>query len=126
MKEKRQFEVHDKIQLEDGKHKGVITGIAYRDKPYEYTDILIELYQEVWSEVGDRVLRLKAGYPSWVSEQSKFGRLFQRFGVDLVAGKLITPKDLLVGKEVEFQTITESTAKGEFTKIIPDSLKPKK
>lgn len=111
------LEVTEKIAIPDGLHRGAITGVDYRKEPFEYTDIVIAFI------VGKKEIKLKAGYPTIVSDSSKLGKLLTRFGVLLNVGSQVDP-DVLIGKRCQFQTITENTKNGEFAKVLPDSVKP--
>lgn len=101
--------------VDDGMHKGEIADVSYRTEPYAYTDLHIEL--------ADKMV-LKVGYPTVVMKDSKLGKLLARFGTELVEGKNVNPDVILIGQKVQFQTITEATKKGNFAKIIPESVKP--
>ena len=118
--------VTQRLELEDGLHKGVIIDIEYRDSPYLYTDVVIEFKKIVdpHDPKLDQAMRLKAGYPTCISEASKLGRLIMRFGTRLEVGKQLDPDKLLIGKPCQFQTTTEETKKGIFARVLPDSVKP--
>ena len=118
----KEFEVKAPLKIEDGKHEGIIKKIEYRGEEtgdkYEYTDIYIE---EI--ETG---LVLKVGVPTYLSPNSKFGKLLSSFlGRELKPKERIVPEQLLIEKEVEFLTTTEKTDKGEFSRILVETLKPK-
>lgn len=108
------FKVEPDREIKDGLHKGVITAIAYRDKPYEYTDVIIEF---------DEGRKIKAGFPSFVNLKSKLGLLLQRFGVKLEVGNEIEP-EVLIGCKCEFMTLNKTTERGTFPVLIAESLKP--
>lgn len=95
-------------KIEDGKHQGVIVAVETRTKPYEYTDVIIE---------ADGI-KLKAGYPSFLSNNSKLGQLFQRVGIPLVIGEEYDDS-MLIGRKVDFMTIT----KGKYAEIITESVR---
>lgn len=97
--------------IEDGMHKGEIADVAYRTEPYGYTDVIIELADG---------MKLTAGYPTVVMENSKLGKLLIRFGVTLTEGENVNPDVLLIGQKCQFQTITD----GKFAKVLPESVKP--
>ena len=117
---KMEIEVTEKIEIKDGMHKGVIMGVEYRDKPYAYTDLVIELDEGI-KFTG---IKLKAGYPTVIQESSKLGKLLARFGVSLDVGKKISPEKELVHKKCQFQIITEDTKNGTFARVLPESVKP--
>lgn len=99
-------------KLKDGLHEGVITYIEYREKPHEYTDIVIE----------SDSTKVKVGYPTFISPDSKLGKLLIQFGVNLEVGMEIEP-EFLVGKKCQFQSMTNE--KG-YPCVIRDTLKPLK
>ena len=102
-------------KLEDGVHTGVIMDVAYRDKPYQYTDLTIETAD------GKKV---KAGYPTVIMPESKLALLFMRMGIAVEVGKHYDPETLLVNKKVQFQTITEHKGDKKYCKVITESVKP--
>ena len=101
--------------LDDGLHNGTIIGVEYRDKPYAYTDVVIELADS---------FRITVGYPTVMSEASGLGKMLIRFGQALLEGQMIDPNKILVGKKCQFQTTTKETEKGKFSNVVPESLKP--
>lgn len=111
--------VEKTIKIDDGRHEGEITAINYKEEPYNYVDIVIkEKEQEI---------ELKCGVPFSITENTALGKILQKFGAKLEVGKEIEVEDFIkTGIKVEFQTITETTKKGTFARIINDSLKPKK
>jgi len=111
--------VEDTIKIEDGKHKGVITDIIYKDEPYNYVDIVIkEESQEI---------ELKCGVPFKITENTALGQILQNFGAELKVDKEIEIDDILKkDTKVEFLTKTEKTERGTFARIIPDTVKPLK
>jgi len=108
------FVVQAPMKIDEGMHKGIIIGVDYRDKPYEYTDIIIEF------EEGKKI---KTGVPSFISPTSKLGELMTLFGAILEIGKEIEP-EMLIGKVCQFMTINTNTKKGTFAVVVTGSLKP--
>lgn len=107
------------IEIPDGKQTGKIVKIIYREEPFEYTDVIVEID-------GFEEIQLKYGCPTILSENSKLGRLIQNFGIPYQAGIKIDIDNVLVGKEVEFMTITRRNKEGkEYSEIVAESLKPK-
>lgn len=102
--------VQASTKLKDGLHEGVITAVEYREKPHEYTDFIIE----------SEKCQIKAGYPTFVSPDSKLGKFLISFGLNLEIGNDIEP-EVLIGKKVQFQSMTND--KG-YPVIIRDTLKP--
>jgi len=101
--------VEKPAKLADGRHEGQIIGVKYRHKPYEYTDL----------EIASEGIVLKAGYPTFLSEESKLGQLLKRFGFVIAEG-LKVEVDEITGRGCEFVTTTS----GKFANVIPDSVKP--
>lgn len=116
-----QIKVEQPIKIDDGVHYGVIKQITYRDEPFKYVDVHIEMKHPSNNNKADIILR--AGYPAVLSIGSKLGRLLQRFNFVLEPEGSIDP-DSIKGKSVEFMTLSEQTPKGTFAKVIPDSVKP--
>ena len=98
-----EFKVEESKKLEDGKYSGIITHIEYRQEPFEYTDVFVK--EKITG------IELKYGCPSRLSENSKLGKLLEKF-VTLVVGSTVDPEKLLVNKEVAFMTMTEKTKDG--------------
>jgi len=106
-----ELKIEEALVIEEGKHIGKIIDIQYREKPYAYTDLVIELANG---------LKLKAGYATKVTPVSKLGRLMLDFGASLEVGKSIDVEDVFVGKGCTFLVEKD----GNFNNIIPKSLKP--
>lgn len=116
-----EIEAKEVKSIEDGKHSGVIKSVDYRLTPYEYVDFFIEIKDEKFTGV-----ELKVGYPARISTQTALGQLLIRFGIKIEPKIKYDPAKLLVGKECIFQTITETVKdKGEFSRVIAESVKPK-
>lgn len=109
-----ELEVQESKIIEDGKHEGIIVDVQYRTEPYAYTDVIIELKE----------MKIKAGYPTTLALGTKLADLMSRFGITLAVGQTVDPNEVLVGKPCQFMTIAETTQKGTFPKVLPDSVKP--
>lgn len=109
------IEVKEQIVIDEGKHNGVIIAVEYREKPYEYTDVIIEFNDG---------LKLKAGYPTSVSEGTKLGKLLMRFGTKLEAGITVDPDKILIGKTCTFITMNEEKEGSTYARIAAESVKP--
>jgi len=109
------IEVTEVKSIEDGKHAGKIVALEYREKPFKYTDVVIEL------STGNK---LKAGFPTLVNKDSKLGNLLVKFGATMEVGTSIDLEDFLVGKGCTFLTQSETTPRGTFAKIVTSSIKP--
>jgi len=114
------FECKEQLKIDDGAHEGAIIAIEYRQKPYEYMDLVIEFMHN------DKPVRLKAGYPAIVSVGSAMGKLLHRFNHPVEPGKFYDPEELLIGQQCHFQTVTEETKNGTFANVLPQSVKPLK
>ena len=98
-------------KIEDGRHEGVIVAVEYREKPFEYTDLVIEF------EGGKRI---KYGVPTAMSPSSKLGRLVEEFtGNDPIVGGEIDPDIVFINQKCSFQTITT----GKFSNVVKDSVR---
>lgn len=103
--------------VEDGKHKGKIVGVEFREQPFKYTDIIVELENGV---------KLKAGYPTMLTMESRLGRLLLDFGATIQVGESVDLEEVLLNKPCSLLTMTEVTERGKFAKIVAGSLKPVK
>lgn len=104
------------IKIEDGLHKGTIIDVDERETPYHYVDVHIEIEKSL--------IVVKAGFPASISEMSSLGELLVRFGTKIEADKEYDPEKILNGKKVQFLTTTEKTERGEFARVVPESIKP--
>ncbi len=111
--------VRKAIIIPDGEHEGVIINIRYREKPFQYADLHIEF------PIGEDKVTLRVGYPLLISANSKLGQLLTRFGHLLVEGDEVDPDDILIGNACSFRTFQEKNSSGSFSRIAPDSVKPK-
>ncbi len=106
-----EFEVKPVQKIEDGKHVGMIVGVEYRTKPYEYTDVVLEFEDKK---------RIKAGFPSQITPESQMGKLLIEFKcLNLRVGQTLDPEKELIGKACEFMTQTE----GKFANVVKGSLR---
>lgn len=101
--------------IEEGKHEGAITEVEFRTSPFEYTDVVIEFGE------GNKI---KAGFPTNLTPDSKLGKLLELFGAKIEVGEEIDPADILVGKKCAFMSINDLTERGTFAKVVTGSLKP--
>ena len=108
--------VEKSVKIDDGRHEGVITAIQYRDKPYAYTDVVIDM----------QGVTLNASYPTKMMEESKLGLLMKRFDVVVAIGLDVKP-EVLIGRPCEFMTMQRAGKKHPaqlFANVLPDSVKP--
>lgn len=110
-----EFKVEEVKRIEDGKHQGRIVAVEYRQQPYAYTDVVVELENSV---------KLRTGFPSQVTAESKLGKLLVRFGAVLQAGAVVDPEKILVEKKCSVLTMMVKTDKGTFANIVAGSLIP--
>lgn len=114
-------EIKSPMKIEEGLHKGVIIGVEERTQPYNYIDVVLEFKED------DKAKQIKAGYPDFLSTESKLGNLLARFGADIsTPGTFIDPEKELIGKKCQFITINQQKEKGTFANVVPESLKPLK
>jgi hypothetical protein len=119
----RTFKVKESSQLDEGAHKGKIVDIQYRDEPFAYIDLIIE--------VPDCAFQLKYGVSQYLSPSSQFGKLLETFGHTVIPNSDLTEEDIskiFKDREVKFVTINESYKKDGETRqasiIAKGSLKP--
>lgn len=110
-----EFEVKKTNAIADGKHQGRIIRIYHRHTPYKYTDMVIKPQNSSFE--------LRYGVPTNLTPASKLGKLLRKF-ISLEIGQKIDIEKVLVGKEVEFQTVTETTERGRFMRIVDGSIMP--
>lgn len=111
-----EIEVKESLNLEDGKHTGIIEKVEYREEPFNYTDIFIKE-----QETG---FIIKHGCPTLISEKTKLGKLLEQF-TKLEIGTKLDPEKVLVGKEVTFMTIMKKGKDGnEYNNVVDGSVKP--
>jgi len=105
------------VNIPDGRHIGKIIMVDFRTDPYEYTDITICITS---SEA-----EIKYSVPTNLSTQTKLGRLMLDFGETYELNGKIKPVEVLMGKNVEFMTITTPNKDGaKYASVIDGSLKP--
>lgn len=111
------IKVEESIKLDDGKHDGEIEDVEYKEpKGYKYTDIVLLTKHK------GKDIKVKASYPSNITENSALGQLLERFGAKLVIDEELEPEEFMTkGKKVEFMTIT----KDKYYNVVLESLKPK-
>lgn len=101
--------------LEDGKYEGVIINTEYREKPFEYLDLIIE------TKINEKdTIKLKCGYPFKIMPESKLGLLLTKFGARLKIGEVIDTDDYLVGKPCSFLV----AKKGKYANIMSETVQP--
>ena len=124
----KKFEVQkEAAQLEDGGYTGIISEIKYRETPYEYADIFIQVQSADANGITiPNGTEVKVGYPAFISPTSKFGKMMMRMGILVEVGKEVDPERDLVGKSVKFVVIQQKSNKNNkmYAKVQPDSLKP--
>lgn len=114
--ESMELEIRDPLVLGDGVQKGKIFKIEYRDEPYRYCDI--------WIKEDTTGLELKYGVPTSSSINSKLVMLLSKFE-KIATGTKVDPEKILMGRKVQFMTMTEETSKGgKFLRIVDNSVRP--
>ena len=109
-----ELKIEEVKKIEDGKHTGKIVEVSYRTEPFNYTDLTIEFEH----------YKMKVGFPTSVTKESKLGKLLVMFGANLVTGKHIDPEKILKNKMCTFLTMSKTTDRGTYSNIVRDSLKP--
>lgn len=110
-----EIEVKESKKLEDGKYTGEITNVTKREDPYEYIDLEITIGKEI---------RLKVGYPAFVTQGSKLGNLLELFGQEIKVGLKVDPEKLK-GRLADFMVMNKKGKDGKtYSNIIPESVKP--
>lgn len=112
------LKVQKAIRLKDGEHVGKITKIRHRSREFNYVDIEITTFMD------KKPIKLIAGFPEFITEFSRLGKLLRRFGINLYVGKEINIKKELFDVAVKFTTYTQKSKKGEFAKILEDTIRP--
>lgn len=103
--------------IEEGKHTGKIMDIDSRDKPYRYTDYIIDM--------GDGI-SVKYGVPTDISvdekgnPMGKHAKLLKELGL---LEKDNVETDKAIGMHVTFMTINETSDKGTFARVVDGSVK---
>jgi hypothetical protein len=106
--------VKKSIIIPEGEHVGVIVETNYRERQFNYVDVIIEF------PIGLDKVKLKSGFPSVITERSSLGLLLFRCGAKLTPGEEIDPDDYLIGKKVKFSTIII----GNFAEIVRETIRP--
>lgn len=104
------------IDIPEGKQSGEITRVEYRETPFKYTDIYIK--------PDGLDIELKYGAPTTLSQNSKLGKLLEKFGDKYEKGKKSDPEKVLIGKQVTFMTINIEKEGKEYAEIVDGSIKP--
>ena len=104
--------------LSEGKKSGAISRVEYRTEPYSYPDIFIRTTEDG----EDR--EVKYGCPTKITSVTKLGKLLVAFGAILTVGASIDPENILVGKKCTFMVQNVETDRGEFSRVIDNSIKP--
>jgi len=102
--------------LEEGQHTGVITRVEYRETPYKYTDVIIEVN-------GQDGLERKYGCPTSAGVDSKLMRLLGKF-TKVEEGKPVDIEKTLVGQKVKFMIQHDDKEGKTFDRVVENSVKP--
>ncbi len=111
-----------------GAHNGMIKDLKVETrKDFTYLDIHVAL-RDVKDGQGNPVT-IKTGVPHGKpTPKSLEGKMLMRFGVteqDLISGKPIDIKELMLGRLVECIVMDEVTPNGTYAHMVKDSLKPR-
>lgn len=113
------------IEIKDGLHKGRICKVELFKGEYEYIHIGVSPTDLIVPKNMETPV-LKIGYPLALSVKSGLGKLLIASGLDIMTKENYTLKDLetqLLGKSIQFQTLTQKTDKGEFSNILQETIK---
>ena len=101
--------------IPNGAYTGVIKTVAYRDKPFEYADVLISINEIPEAEI-------EAGFSSKeISPTSAFGKFISQFQ-QLKVGETVNPSSVLVGRKVRLM-VMNIPGKKDATKAYPQVVK---
>ena len=116
--------VNKVIDIEDGKHQGIIDSFDLRavkgkkGDEFEYFEIFITM-----PEYDD--LKIKCSVPFSISVNTALGKILENFGAKLKDGADVDTEDFIKeGQKVQFLTMKKTTDKGTFANIQPLSLRP--
>jgi len=126
--EERKFPVTKVINIPEVRHTGTIKHIDVRpavkkstQEKFEYVDFHISV--DDVTDIED--FELKYSCPTYLSLNSKFGRLLLLLGMTVEEGKEIPMSEITehcVGKKVSYMTMNEITDTGKFARIVDGSL----
>jgi hypothetical protein len=119
------LEVREIVKISDGAHSGKISKVIKEARGEQGEYIYLDVYITTKDDNG-KDIDIKAGFPYYLSEASGLGTLLKRAGLNFKAGDKIKSGDIynaLKGKKVIFQTYTEETDKGTFSRIIEKTIK---
>lgn len=110
-----EIEVKRPLQLDDGRHTGVIRSVKERKEPFHYVDIYIEVDNMDGA-------RIKYGAPANLSPNTKLGKLLAQF-TELRFGEKLDVERALLDQRVAFVSVNEATDRGTFARIADGSVK---
>jgi len=121
--DKTEIEVKTYVEIEDGKHKGIITDFKrpINESGFDYVDIYIRLTDIK----ADSEIEIKAGFPLNISDISALGRFLKSSGLNFKQGdklKLVDIKEHLIDKKITFMTKNEKTEAGKFARVLRDTI----
>lgn len=116
--EKMKIPVEESKKVAEGKHDGEIVDIKYRTEPYEYTDIIVKVEDDI---------ELSVGYPTKITADSALGELLTRFGAKLKIGEKVEVEEFLTkGLKVTMMCVEQVSKKDgkSYVNVMRESLKP--
>jgi hypothetical protein len=122
---KMEYEMKKGIRVPDGAHTGQITKEETREIVWNGEQIT---YQDLYISVDDckdsegNPINLKVSYRAYLSDNSALYKLLERLGIGLKVGERFSSADLL-GRKVVYLTLTKKTDRGEFAKVMKESVK---
>jgi hypothetical protein len=115
------------MNVPDGFHTGAITKVEIvENKGFKYMEVYMTVADVV--DANNQLAEIRAGFPligdkGEISPNSLTGRLFQRFGVNVVKGQGIDER-ILVNRMCQYVTVQKQNGQKTFTEVQRDSVKP--
>ena len=117
--------VAEAIKISDGAHSGVISKVVREARGDEGQFVYLDCYVTTKDDDNANV-DIKMGFPFYLSEGSGLGKLLTKAGLKFKGGDKIKKSQIyatLKGRKLIFQTFTEETKKGTFSRIMEQTVK---
>lgn len=102
--------------IDEGKHKGKIVDIVYREEPFSYVDVIVTVDDLKREDGTPFTLKYGMPYKGKTTEQSKLGEFLNNFGFGLNEKVEL---DALKGKQVSYITKIDNKGYSEIVSIKP-------
>lgn len=115
------------IDIPDGLHSGNIVKIEKYSGEFNY--LRIGVFPDIDKKLNidtEKIPVLTVGYPLNLSYKSELGKLLQSINIDIENKTNYTLGDfkkMLIGKRIQFQTVTKTSENGTFSNIIRETVK---